>query len=103
MDAPPTEGALLAASQLIEADMRSAGVDATNLHPALIPAAAYQPVFTPAVELEHARLQADPTSKLAAIDAARYQELEPPANTTPTTDEDRPDRKSTRLNSSHWE
>jgi pre-mRNA-splicing factor SPF27 len=76
---------------LIEADIRSAGVDATQLHPALIPAATYTPKYSPAVEQEHARLQADPTSKLSAIDAKRYQELEAPPNTTLTSDEDRPE------------
>lgn len=90
MDAPPNEAALAAARQLIQSDIKSAGVDPTSLHPALIPSADYTPTFSPAVEQEHARLQTDPTSKLAAIDVKRYQELEAPPNTTPTTDEDRP-------------
>lgn len=71
--------------------MKSAGIDATQLHPSLIPAAAYTPKFSQFIEQEHARLQADPTSKLSAIDLKRYQEPETPPNTDPTSDEDRPE------------
>jgi pre-mRNA-splicing factor SPF27 len=91
VDAPPDPPALLAAMGLIAADMSSAGVDTTQLHPALIPAAAYTPAFSAALELEHARLQADATSKLSAIDLARYEDLEAPPNTSPTSDEDKPE------------
>jgi pre-mRNA-splicing factor SPF27 len=76
---------------LIAADMSSAGVDTAQLHPALIPAATYTPAFSAALEQEHARLQADATSKLSAIDLARYEDLEAPPNTNPTSDEDKPE------------
>lgn len=91
VDTPASESALAAARQVIEADIKSAGIGTAQLHPALIPAASYTPKFPEAIEQEHARLQADPTSKLSAIDAKRYQELEAPPNTTPTSDEDRPE------------
>lgn len=91
MDAPPDQLALHAAMGLIAADMRSAGVDTAQLHPALIPAAAYTPTFSAALEQEHARLQADATSKLSAIDLARYEDVEAPPNTSPTSDEDKPE------------
>lgn len=76
---------------LIAKDIKAAGVDTAQLHPALIPAAAYTPAFSAAVEQEHARLQADPSSKLSAIDLARYEDLEAPPNTSPTSDEDKPE------------
>lgn len=76
---------------LIAADMSAAGVDAAQLHPALIPAARYTPAFSAALEQEHARLQADPASKLSAIDLARYEDLEAPPTTTPTSEEDKPE------------
>ncbi|KAF2438293.1 hypothetical protein P171DRAFT_399232 [Karstenula rhodostoma CBS 690.94] len=91
VDAPPDQAALHAAMGLISADMSSAGVDAAQLHPALIPAATYTPTFSAALEQEHARLQADTTSKLSAIDLARYEDLEAPPNTSPTSDEDKPE------------
>ncbi|KAF2276604.1 uncharacterized protein EI97DRAFT_377141, partial [Westerdykella ornata] len=91
VDAPPTESALAAARQLIEADIKSAGVDATQLHPALIPAAGYSPSFSPAVQQELDRLEADATSKMSGIDTKRYEELEAPPNTSPTSDEDKPE------------
>lgn len=91
VDAPPSESQLAAARQAIDADIRSAGIDASQLHPSLIPSASYKPTFSDAIEQEHARLQADPASKLSAIDVKRYQELEAPPNTSPTSDEDRPE------------
>jgi pre-mRNA-splicing factor SPF27 len=91
VDAPPTEDALAAVKAVLAADMASAGIDATQLHPALIPTASYVPKFSAAVEQEHARLLADPTSKLSAIDLQRYEDLEPPENTHPTSDEDKPE------------
>ncbi|KAF2020291.1 hypothetical protein BU24DRAFT_406866 [Aaosphaeria arxii CBS 175.79] len=91
VDAPPSENAMSAARAQIEADMKSAGVDPTQLHPALIPSASYTPTFSPAIEQEHARIQADAGSKLSAIDSKRYQEPEKPSNTTPTSDEDKPE------------
>ncbi|KAF2742350.1 hypothetical protein M011DRAFT_287899 [Sporormia fimetaria CBS 119925] len=91
VDATPSEPALSAAKSLIDTDIRTTGIDTTQLHPALIPAATYTPRFSSAVELEHARLLADASSKLSAIDLTRYDELEAPPNTTPTSDEDRPE------------
>ncbi|KAF2175715.1 hypothetical protein K469DRAFT_701514 [Zopfia rhizophila CBS 207.26] len=91
IDTPLTEASLHAAMQLIEADIKSAGVDTSQLHPALIPAASYTPKFSDALEQEHARLQADPNSKLAALDMKRYQELEAPPNMSPTSDENKPE------------
>lgn len=91
MDAPPDPEALQAAIGLIARDIQQAGVDTAHLHPALIPAAAYTPNFSDAVEQEHARLQTDANSKLSAIDLARYEDLEAPPNTSPTSDEDKPE------------
>jgi pre-mRNA-splicing factor SPF27 len=91
VDAPPSEDALAAARKMIEDDMKSAGIDASHLHPALIPAATYTPKFSEAMEQEHARLQVDATSKFSAIDVKRYEDLEAPPNTDPTSDEDRPE------------
>lgn len=36
-------------------------------------------------------MQADPNSKFSAIDLARYEDLDAPPNTSPTSDEDRPE------------
>lgn len=91
MDAPPTENSLATARAMIEADVKSAGIDTSQLHPALIPSASYKPQFSVAIEQEHQRLQADPTSKLSAIDTKRYEEPEAPPNTDPTSDEDKPE------------
>ncbi|KAF2258934.1 hypothetical protein CC78DRAFT_537436 [Lojkania enalia] len=91
VDAPPDPASLAAAKALIDADVKTAGVDAAQLHPALIPAALYTPQFTDALQHEHARLQAHPSSKLSAIDLKRYEDLEAPPNTSPTSDEDRPE------------
>ncbi|KAJ4350326.1 uncharacterized protein N0V89_008947 [Didymosphaeria variabile] len=91
VDAPPDQAALVAAMGLVAADMKSAGVDVAQVHPALIPATTYAPTFSAVLEQEHARLQADPNSKLSAIDLARYEDLEAPPNTSPTSDEDKPE------------
>ncbi|KAF2119339.1 Pre-mRNA-splicing factor SPF27 [Lophiotrema nucula] len=91
VDAPPSEASLAAARALIAADIKGAGIDPTQLHPALIPAASYEPKYSGAIEREHARLQENPSSKLSAIDLKRYEELEAPPTTNPTSDEDRPE------------
>lgn len=91
MDAPPDQAALHAAIGLIAQDIQQAGVDTAQLHPALIPATQYAPKFSAALEQEHARVQADPNSKFSAIDLARYEDLDAPPNTSPTSDEDRPE------------
>ncbi|KAF2030252.1 hypothetical protein EK21DRAFT_65912 [Setomelanomma holmii] len=91
VDAPLDEGSLAAARAVIDADVRSAGVDTSDLHPALIPAAQYQPQFSNFIEREHARLDGDATSKMSGIDTKRYENLEAPENTSPTSDEDRPE------------
>ncbi|KAF2871400.1 Pre-mRNA-splicing factor SPF27 [Massariosphaeria phaeospora] len=91
VDAPPDQAALATAKALIDDDIKSAGIDTAQLHPLLIPAAQYTPRFPDAIEQEHARLQKDLTSKLSAIDLKRYEELEAPPNTTPTSDEDKPE------------
>jgi pre-mRNA-splicing factor SPF27 len=62
-----------------------------DLHPALIPAAQYQPQYSNSVEREHARLDRDATSKLSGIDLKRYEDLDAPENTNPTSDEDKPE------------
>ncbi|EMD86450.1 hypothetical protein COCC4DRAFT_193824 [Bipolaris maydis ATCC 48331] len=83
---------IAAAKAAIDADIRSAGVDTSEMHPALIPAAAvYTPTFSDFISREHARLDDDPTSKLSGIDLKRYEDLDAPENTNPTTDEDRPE------------
>lgn len=62
------------------------------MHPALIPAAAkYTPTFSDFISREHARLDDDPASKLSGVDLKRYEDVDPPENTTPTSDEDRPE------------
>lgn len=91
VDAQPSEQALAQARALIEADINSAGVDRSQMHPALIPATKWSPKFSDAIEQEHVRLEADPSSKLSAIDVKRYEEFEAPENTNPTSDEDKPE------------
>jgi pre-mRNA-splicing factor SPF27 len=62
------------------------------MHPALIPAASkYTPAFSDFISREHARLDDDPASKLSGIDLKRYEDLDAPENTNPTSDEDRPE------------
>jgi pre-mRNA-splicing factor SPF27 len=91
LDAPPTDSTIADVRNLIESEIRSAGIDTSQLHPALIPAASYTPKFSDALEQEHARLEADRNSKLSAIDLTRYEALEAPPNTNPTSDEDKPE------------
>ncbi|KAF1951525.1 hypothetical protein CC80DRAFT_203099 [Byssothecium circinans] len=91
VDAQPSEPSREAAKALIDADIKSAGIDPTQLHPALIPAASYTPTFSAAIETEHVRLQTDPLSKLSAIDMTRYEDLEAPPATHPTSDEEKPE------------
>ena len=62
------------------------------MHPTLIPAAAkYTPTFSDFIAREHARLDDHPTSKLSGVDLKRYEDLDAPENTTPTSDEERPE------------
>lgn len=82
---------MAAARRAIKAEIKNAGVDTSDLHPALIPAAKYTPTFSDFIQREHARLDDDPTSKLSGIDLKRYEELEAPENTDPTSDEDKPE------------
>ena len=91
VDTAPDDASLHAARAAIAAEIRAAGVDAAQLHPSLIPAAKYTPQFPSSLEHEHARLAADPSSRLSAIDLARYDELDAPENTHPTSDEERPE------------
>ena len=76
---------------MIAAEIRSSGVNMADLHPALIPAAQYQPQYSHSVEREHARLDRDATSKLSGVDMKRYEDLDAPEYTNPTSDEDRPE------------
>ncbi|KAF2197386.1 hypothetical protein GQ43DRAFT_381118 [Delitschia confertaspora ATCC 74209] len=91
IDTPLTEPSLLSARELITSEIRNSGINASDLHPALIPASTYTPKFSEALEQEHARLQANPSSKINAIDLTRYEALEAPPNTSPTSDEDMPE------------
>ncbi|KAJ4308572.1 hypothetical protein N0V94_009298 [Neodidymelliopsis sp. IMI 364377] len=91
VDTQVDEAALAAARATIDQDIRRAGVDTSDLHPALIPAAKYTPQFSDFIEREHARLDGNPASKLSGIDLKRYEDLDAPENTNPTTDEDRPE------------
>ncbi|CAO2650081.1 Nn.00g013730.m01.CDS01 [Neocucurbitaria sp. VM-36] len=91
VDTPLDEPSLAAARAVINAEIKSAGVDTSELHPALIPAAKYTPTFSDFIEREHARLDDDPTSKLSGIDLKRYEDLDAPENTTPTSDEEKPE------------
>ncbi|RMZ67583.1 bcas2 family [Pyrenophora seminiperda CCB06] len=91
VDAEIDAASLAAAKAVINADIRSAGVDTTEMHPALVPAAKYTPTFSDFIAREHARLDDDPTSKLSGVDLKRYEDLDAPENTTPTSDEDRPE------------
>lgn len=59
----------------------------SDLHPVLIPAAQYTPIFTDLLERELARLGSDHTSKLSTIDLERYEELDAPENTSSTGDD----------------
>ncbi|KAH6621744.1 Pre-mRNA-splicing factor SPF27 [Boeremia exigua] len=85
------EPSLAAARAAIAADLRAAGVNTADLHPALAPAAAYTPRFSDFIEREHARLDGNPASKLSGIDLKRYEDLDAPENTSPASDEDRPE------------
>ncbi|KAF3035301.1 hypothetical protein E8E12_003215 [Didymella heteroderae] len=91
VDTQVDEAGLAAARAAIDADIRTAGVNTADLHPALLPAAQYAPRFSDFVEREHARLDGNPASKLSGIDLTRYEDLEAPENTTPTSDEHRPE------------
>ncbi|KAH7411980.1 Pre-mRNA-splicing factor SPF27 [Phaeosphaeria sp. MPI-PUGE-AT-0046c] len=91
VDTPLDDAQLAAARNAIIADIRSAGINMSEMHPALIPAATYQPQFSNVVEREHQRLSRDATSKLSGIDLKRYEDLDAPENTNPTTDEDAPE------------
>ncbi|KAH7383786.1 Pre-mRNA-splicing factor SPF27 [Pyrenochaeta sp. MPI-SDFR-AT-0127] len=91
VDTPLDDDSVAAARALIVADLKGAGVDTSDLHPALIPAATWTPTFSDFIEREHARLDDDPTSKLSGIDLKRYEDLDAPENTTPTSDEHRPE------------
>jgi pre-mRNA-splicing factor SPF27 len=80
------------AKATIDAEIRNAGVDPSNMHPALIPAASlYTPAFSDFISREHARLDDDPASKLSGIDLTRYEDLDAPENTSSTSDEDKPE------------
>lgn len=57
---------MAAARAAINAEIRNAGVNMAELHPALIPAAKYQPQFSNVVEREHLRLDRDATSSSPA-------------------------------------
>ncbi|KAH9878215.1 hypothetical protein J1614_003432 [Plenodomus biglobosus] len=91
IDTPLDDRSIAAAKSVVAADIRTAGVDTSELHPALIPAAKYTPTFSDFIEREHARLDDDPTSKMSGIDLKRYEDLDAPDNTTPTSDQDRPE------------
>jgi pre-mRNA-splicing factor SPF27 len=91
VDTDLDEDFIVAARAVIDADIRSAGIDTSDLHPALIPAATYKPTFSDFIQREHARLDDHPTSKLSGIDLTRYEDLDAPENTKPTTDEDKPE------------
>ncbi|KAJ4986984.1 bcas2 family protein [Stagonosporopsis vannaccii] len=91
VDTHVDDAALAAARAAIAADIRAAGVDPSDLHPALAPAAQYTPRFSDFVEREHARLDGNPASKLSGIDLKRYEDLDAPDNTDPTSDEHRPE------------
>lgn len=91
IDTPPDDHSIAAAKSVVAADVRTAGVDTSELHPALIPAAQYTPTFSDFMEREHARLDDDPTSKMSGLDLTRYEDLDAPDNTTPTSDQDRPE------------
>lgn len=86
IDTEPTSDALASAKALIEADLPSD--HATTLHP-MIPAS-YEPRFSESIEKEHKRIAAG-TKILPAIDLSRYEALEPPPTTDPTSDEDKPE------------
>ncbi|KAL5121412.1 hypothetical protein ACEQ8H_000483 [Pleosporales sp. CAS-2024a] len=91
VDTPLDDAQLAAARAAIHAEIRAAGVNMADLHPALIPAAQYQPQYAHSVEREHARLDRDATSKLSGIDMKRYENIDAPENTNPTSDEDKPE------------
>jgi pre-mRNA-splicing factor SPF27 len=82
---------LALAQATIRLEVGNSGVDTSELHPTLALAAKYEPQFSDFIEREHARLDDDPTSKLSGIDLKRYEDLDAPENTNPTSDEDRPE------------
>ncbi|OCK83173.1 hypothetical protein K432DRAFT_414850 [Lepidopterella palustris CBS 459.81] len=91
IDTPPTDASLTSARALVDSDISSAGIDTSVLHPSLIPSSFYVPKYSDALESEHARLAADPKSKITAIDLSRYEALEAPPNTNPSSDENEPE------------
>jgi pre-mRNA-splicing factor SPF27 len=91
VDAPPKDHALAAAKRLVDGELASSDINTTHMHPSIVEATAYTAAFTPAIAAEHARLQTDPSSKLAAIDTSRYEPPDAPSNTTPRSDEERPE------------
>jgi pre-mRNA-splicing factor SPF27 len=83
IDTPPSDPALAAARAAIADDARAAGFSPqSDLHPSLARAAAWTPHYSDLVEREHARLNADPTSKMSGIDMKRYEELDAPEPAT---------------------
>ncbi|KAL6705030.1 hypothetical protein ACN47E_007433 [Coniothyrium glycines] len=91
IDTPLDERAVAAARAAVAADLSSAGIDTSDLHPSVLPAAQYTPRFSDCVEREHARLDRDRASAMSAINLKRYQDLDAPENTNPTSDQDRPE------------
>ncbi|KAI9813313.1 MAG: hypothetical protein M1827_004255 [Pycnora praestabilis] len=59
----------------------------TSLHPSIL--TSYTPFFSSLIEREHSRLQ-NKQPLTGGIDTSRYEALEPPPNTSPNSDEDRP-------------
>ncbi|KAF1931129.1 uncharacterized protein M421DRAFT_90220 [Didymella exigua CBS 183.55] len=90
VDTHVDDAGLAAARAAILADLSTAGVNTADLHPALAPAAQYTPRFSDLVEREHARLDANPASRLSGIDVKRYEDLDAPESTGAVADEDRP-------------
>lgn len=86
IDTEPSTTALTNAKALIDADLPAD--HATTLHPSI--PASYEPHFSELIEQEHQRIAAG-TKAPPAIDLSRYEALEPPPATDPTSDETRPE------------
>ncbi|KAF2665906.1 hypothetical protein BT63DRAFT_416342 [Microthyrium microscopicum] len=88
IDLPPSEA--MRASLLSQVEAERPSNFATTLHPLVD--TSYTPTFSPLIDAEHKSLQSD-TPKERGIDLSRYESdaLEPPNQTFPTSDEERPE------------
>lgn len=86
IDPAPTEGDLASVSHLIAQELST--IDTSSLHSSL--PHAYAPRYPELLTKEHARIESG-AEKETGIDLKRYDPLDAPQNTSPTSDEDKPE------------